>query len=187
MTQLMVWYGCPLLRAINFILKVLILLLKLGKSWILSLKNEIQAYQLENELLTLVPSSFSSIEDFLYFLKTLRLILECCKVKKEDDSLIYGILSKLGPIYSLFLSTFHSTREALIYAWTKYKAPSFDALYDSLIREQENILHLDLIKSISTSNKAWVAQQYQYSKNPKKHHRKRIVLNQTTRILNMIK
>ena len=58
-------------------------------------KNEIRAYQLENELLTLAPSNFCFIEDFLSKFKTLALLLECCKVKKENESPIYGILSKL--------------------------------------------------------------------------------------------
>ena len=71
---------------------------------VFGIKNEIRAHQLENELLTFDPNNFSSIEDFLSKFKTLRLLLEGCKVKKEDSSLIYCILSKLGPAYSdLFL------------------------------------------------------------------------------------
>ena len=54
--------------------------------------NEIQAYHLEDELLTLDPSNFSSIEYYLSKFKTLKLLLEGCKVKKEDEPLIYGIL-----------------------------------------------------------------------------------------------
>ena len=114
---------------------------------IFGIKNEIRAHQLENELLTLDPNNISSIEDFLSIFKTLRLILEGCKVKKEDGNLIYSILAKLGPAYSIFVSTFHSTREALISQGTAYKSPSFDAFCDSLIREQEKLLHLSLINT----------------------------------------
>ena len=99
-------------------------------------KNEIRAHQLENELLTLDPNNFSCMEDFLTKFKTLRVLLESCKVKKDDDGLIYAILAKLGPAYSVFVSTFHSTREALLCSGAQYKAPSFDAFCDSLVREQ---------------------------------------------------
>ncbi len=71
--------------------------------------------------------------------KTLRLLLEGVKVKKEDGILIYSILTKLGLAYSVFVSTFHSTREAFISQGQDYKFPSFDAFCDSLIREQEEL------------------------------------------------
>jgi hypothetical protein len=53
--------------------------------------------------------------------------------------------------------TFHSTREAFISVGTKYRVPSLDAYCDSLIREQENLLHLGLVKTDNSSNKALVA------------------------------
>ena len=42
---------------------------------VFGIKNEIRAHQLENELLTLDPNNFSSIEDFLSKFKTLMLAL----------------------------------------------------------------------------------------------------------------
>ena len=69
---------------------------------VFGIQNQIRAHQLENELLTVDPNNFSSIEDFLSKYKTLRLLLEACKVKKEDGSLIYCIIAKLGPAYSIF-------------------------------------------------------------------------------------
>ena len=54
---------------------------------VFGIQNQITAHQLENELLTLDLKNFSSIEDFLSKFKTLRLILEGCKVKKEDGSI----------------------------------------------------------------------------------------------------
>ena len=87
---------------------------KLNKNF--GTKNEIQAFQLENELLTLDPSNFPSIEDYLSKFKTLKLLLEGCNVSKKED---YGILAKLPPAYSVFVSTFHSTREALLNAGQK--------------------------------------------------------------------
>ena len=122
------------------------------KAWaklnnIFGIKNEIRAFQLENELLTLDPSNFPSIEDYLSRFKTLKLLLEGCNVPKQDDPLIYDILAKLPLAYSVFISTFHSTRETLIFVGSKYKAPSLDTLCDSLIREQEKLLHLGLVKT----------------------------------------
>ena len=128
---------------------------KLNKNF--GIKNEIQAFQLENELLTLDPSTFPSIEDYLSKFKTLRLLLEGCNVSKEENPLIYGILTKLPPTYSVFVSTFHSTREALLNAGATYKTPSLDAFCDSLVREQEKLLHLGLVKTDNSSNKALVA------------------------------
>ena len=64
---------------------------------VFGIQNEIRAQQLANVLLTLDPNNLSSIEDFLSKFKTLRLILEGCKVKKEDGSLVYSILSMLVP------------------------------------------------------------------------------------------
>ena len=136
-------------------------------------QTEIRSFQLGNELLTLNPNKFPSIEDYLSKFNTLRLLLVGCKVTKEDGPLIYGILVKLPPVYSVFVSTFHSTKEALISARTKYKAPSLDVLCDFLLREQEKPLHLSLIKTANSSNKALVAQQSQGSKNPKKEHPKK--------------
>ena len=111
------------------------------KSWeklnsIFGIKNEIQAFQLENELLTLDPSKFPSIEGYLSKFKTLKLLLEGCKITKEEEPLIYGILAKLPLAYFVFVSTFHSTREAFLNAGATYKYPSLDTLCDSLVREQ---------------------------------------------------
>ena len=46
--------------------------------------NEIQDHLLKNELTYLNPSDFSCIQDYLSKYKTLRLLCEKCKIKKED-------------------------------------------------------------------------------------------------------
>eukprot|EP00253_Pinus_taeda_P011674 PITA_11674 len=140
---------------------------------VFGIKNELRAHQLENELLTFDPNNFSCIEDFLSKFKTIRLLLEGVKVKKEDSALINCILTKLGPAYSVFVSTFHSTREAFISQGHDYKPPSFDAFFDSLIREQEKLLHLGLPNPGNSSKKALTAQQQLNSKNPKKSYPKK--------------
>ena len=135
----------------------------LVKAWenlntIFGIKNEIQAFQLENELLTLDPSNFPSTKDYLSKFKTLKLLLESCKISKEEEPLIYGILAKLPLAYSVFVSTFHSTREALLNDGATYKDPSLDTFCDSLVREQEKLIHLGIVKTRNSSNKALVAQ-----------------------------
>ena len=150
----------------------------LVKAWeklnsVFGIKNEIWAFQLENGLLTLDPSNFPSIEDYLSKFKTLKLLLEGCNVSKEEDPLIYGILAKLPPTYLVFVSTFHSTREALLNVGQQYKTPSLDTFCDSLVREQEKLLHLGLVKTRNISNKSLVSQQPQGFKNPKKQYPKR--------------
>jgi hypothetical protein len=61
--------------------------------------NIIRAQQLENQVLTLSPSDFSCIEDYLSKFKTLRILCEECKIKMDEECCIYLILSKLGSAY----------------------------------------------------------------------------------------
>ena len=132
--------------------------------------------KLKGELLWvqhLDPSNFPSMEDYLSIFKTLKLLLEGCKITKEEEPLIYDILAKLPSTYSDFVSTFYSTRETLISVGTKYRAPSLDTFCDSLVREQERLLHLRLVKTGNSSNKALVSQQSQGFKNQKKQYPKR--------------
>ena len=46
--------------------------------------NEIWGHQLENGLISLNPSNFSCIQDYLSKYKTLRRLCEECKIKKVD-------------------------------------------------------------------------------------------------------
>jgi hypothetical protein len=70
--------------------------------------NIIRAKQFENQVLTLSPSFFSCIEDYVYKFKTLRTLCEECKIKIDEDRCIYLILSKIGSAYSMFVSTFYA-------------------------------------------------------------------------------
>ena len=73
-------------------------------------------YQLENELMSLQPGNFETLNDFFSNFKHIVLLLKQCEVKKEDDQLILAILSKIGANYSVLVSTFHSGKLMLI-AW----------------------------------------------------------------------
>ena len=88
------------------------------------LQDEIRAHQLENELFSLSPRSFESIEGFFTKFKSLVLFLKKCWIEKKEYQLIISILSKLGHEYLVFVSTFHSTRLAIsnwkILLWVHY-------------------------------------------------------------------
>jgi hypothetical protein len=115
--------------------------------------------------MTLSPNDFPCIEDYLSKFKTLRLLCIECQLDLKEDRCIYVILSKLGSAYSIFVSTFYATREAL---GSAYKKPSLESFCDALIREQDKLVQLGLISTAGTSNKSLVVQQKDKSKNPKK-------------------
>ena len=69
-------------------------------------QDEMRVHQLENELISLNPSDFGTMNEFFTKFKNLIFQLKQCKVEKEDDQLILAILSKLSAYYSVFVSTF---------------------------------------------------------------------------------
>jgi hypothetical protein len=129
--------------------------------------NIIRAQQLENQVLTLSPSDFSFLGDYLSKFKTLRILCEECEIKMEEEHCIYLILSKLGSAYSVFVSTFYAMREALGKA---YQKPTLESFCASLIREEDKLVQLGVINTAGTSNKALVSQQKDKPKYPKKQH-----------------
>jgi hypothetical protein len=94
--------------------------------------NIIRAQKLENQVLTLNPSDFSCIENYLSKFKTLITLCEECKINIEEDRCIYIILYNLGSAYYVFVSTFYVMQEGLGEA---YKNPTLENFYDDLIRE----------------------------------------------------
>jgi hypothetical protein len=67
----------------------------------------------------------------------------CIDKSKQVDQLILTILAKLGLLYVVYVSTFHSSRYLL---GTNWKMPSMDQFVDSLIHEQEKFIQMGLIK-----------------------------------------
>ena len=53
---------------------------------------------------------------------------------------------------------------------TSYIEPSIESFCDSLIREQDKLIHLGMIRNGDTSGKSFLAQQKEKSKPPKKHN-----------------
>ena len=72
--------------------------------------DEMRGHQIENELISLSPSSFESLQLYFSKFKALVLQLKQCGIEKKDEQLVLSILSKLGPDYSVFVSTFYATK-----------------------------------------------------------------------------
>ena len=72
--------------------------------------NDMRGHLIENELISLSPNSFESLQLYFSKFKALVLQLKQCGIEKKDDQIILAILSNLGPDYSVFVSTFHATK-----------------------------------------------------------------------------
>ena len=72
--------------------------------------NEMRGHQIENELISLSPSRFESLQ--LYFSKFKALVFQLKQrgIEKKEEKLLLAILSKIGTEYSVFFSTFHATK-----------------------------------------------------------------------------
>ena len=68
---------------------------------------------MENKLIGLSPCDFDNIKYFFYKFNSIRLKLSNCGITKDDEKLILSILSKLGPKYLIFVSTFYATMDSL--------------------------------------------------------------------------
>ena len=90
----------------------------------------LRGHQLENELISMSPGNFETLQDFFTKFKSLLLQLKACGIKKEEEQLILSILSKLGLEYSVFVSSFHTSRLTM---GTNWKIPPMDAFIKSLI------------------------------------------------------
>ena len=72
--------------------------------------NEMRGHQIGNELISLSPNSFESMQLYFSKFKALALQLNHCGIEKKEDQLFLDILSKLGPDYSVFFFTFYATK-----------------------------------------------------------------------------
>ena len=103
--------------------------------------DDLRVYQLENELMSLQPSNFKSLNDFFTKFKHTVLLLKQCKVEKEDDQLILAILSKLGADYLVFVSTFHAGK-LTTHGW---KMPTLNSFIESLTNEHVKLVQMEII------------------------------------------
>ena len=69
--------------------------------------------------------------------------LKQCEFEKKDDQLILSILLKLGPYYSIFVSTFHTKNIAI----PNWKMPTLNAFIESLTNEHNKLVQLGSLRS----------------------------------------
>jgi len=105
-------------------------------------KDEMRVHQLENELISLSPINFSNLQEFFTKFKSLLVELDACGVKKDDDQLILSILSKLGPEYSVFVSSFQASK----LTQEKWKMPPLNDFIAALTQEQAKLVQMGAIK-----------------------------------------
>ena len=72
--------------------------------------DEMRSHHLENELTSPSLAHYETIQDFFTKFKALVLQLKHYAIEKKYVHLILSILSKLGPEYSVFVLTFHSSK-----------------------------------------------------------------------------
>ena len=96
--------------------------------FLFGVQDEIRAHQFENELLSLSPRNFDSIEGFFTKFKSLDIFLKKFGIDKKGYQLILSILSKSGPKYSVFVSTFHASKLVI----SNWKRHSLSTFFDSL-------------------------------------------------------
>ena len=103
---------------------------------------EMRGHQIENELISLNPSSFKSLQLYFTKFKALVLQLKQCGIEKKKEQIVLAILSKLGPNYSVFVLTFHATNLTARY----WKMPKLAEFMESLTQEQDKLVMMVTIK-----------------------------------------
>ena len=104
--------------------------------------DEMRGHQLENELISFSPNSFESLQLYFSKFKALVLQLKKCGIEKKEEQLVLAILLKLGPEYSVFVSTFHATK-LTVRSW---KMPKLAEFMESLTQEQDKMVMMGTIK-----------------------------------------
>ena len=84
--------------------------------------------------------------------------LKHCNIEKDGDQLILAILSKLGPDYSIFISTFHIRNLAI----PNLKMTSLDSFIKTLTNENYKLLPMGILRP--SKNQALFASGSKYSK-----------------------
>ena len=127
-------------------------------------QDAIRAHQLENELISFSPSSFESMEELFTKSNSLILTLKQCVIDNKEDQFILYILSKLGPEYLVFVSTFHATRISI----SNWKMPSLSTFFDSLTKEKDKLIHMNALRSSKKNYHSLIVQGIKNSKSEEK-------------------
>ena len=104
--------------------------------------NEMRGHQIENDLISLSPSRFESLQLYFSKFKVLVLQLKHRGIQKKEEKIVLAILSNIGPHYLVFFSTFHSTK-LIARSW---KIPKLSDFMESLTQEQDKLVMMSTIK-----------------------------------------
>jgi len=124
--------------------------------------DEMRGHKLENELISLSLTHYETIQYFFTKSKSLVLQLKKCGIEKKEEQLILSILLKLGSNYSVFVSTFHSSKLMA----RNWQMPSLARFIESLTQEKYNLVQMGTIKS--NKDRALAARVLNPSKGKKK-------------------
>jgi hypothetical protein len=101
-----------------------------------------RVHQLENELISLSPIHFRNLKELFTKFKSLLVELNACGVMKEEEQLILSILLKLGPEYSIFLSSFQASK----LTQEKWKMLPLNDFIATLTQEHAKLVQMGAIK-----------------------------------------
>ena len=110
---------------------------------LLGKQDEIRMHIIENEVIYLEPNNLESVQQL--FSKFKYLVMQCKQggIEKNDEQLVFSIMSKFGSKFFVFVSTFRSRRLNT----PNQKTTSLNASIESLIQEQDNLIHTGTLKS----------------------------------------
>ena len=109
-------------------------------------------YKIEDELVSLYPKTFDSIQHFIIRVKELRTNIDDCGSPNKDDNLIYLIHNKLPSEYSTFVSSYNTSKTTLGFAYQKV---TFDRYAQLLEEEEHKLKSMGILQS--SKSKALVA------------------------------
>ena len=109
-------------------------------------------FKIEDELISLDPKSFDSIQDFIIKVNELRMKLIDCGNPIKDGRLIYNIHNKLPSEYSTFVSSYNTLTTTL---GSAYKKVSFEEYAKLLDEEEQKLKTMGILTS--PKSKALVA------------------------------
>ena len=105
---------------------------------------EEDVFKFEDELVSLDPKSFDSIQDFIIKVNELRMKLTNCGNPIKDDKLIYLIHNKLPLEYSTFFYSHNTLKTTLGFAYQKI---SFDHYAILLDEEEKKLKSMGILNS----------------------------------------
>ena len=125
-----------------------------------------RGFELDENLMSLDPKDFDTIQDYITKTHELRSMVKDCGITIEDEKLIYNLMRKLPPEYASFASSFNTHKLTL---GSSYTMPSFDSFTEMLMAEQSNLMSMGILKS--SNFKALVASKGNQGKGSNKKHK----------------